>query len=76
MTNIQNLRNQLERKKGERDQLQQTIDELKQKIQKDKRMAIRHEKEAGGKEEQEIRTSRRAEKYPKAAGGGIQSKMP
>ena len=44
MTNIQSLRNQLERKKGERDQLQQTIDELKQKIQKDKRMAIRHEK--------------------------------
>ena len=44
MTNIQNLRNQLERKKGERDQLQQIIDTLKQKIQKDKRMAIRHEK--------------------------------
>lgn len=44
MTNIQTLRHQLERKKGERDQLQQTISALKQKINLDKRIANRHER--------------------------------
>jgi DNA repair exonuclease SbcCD ATPase subunit len=44
MTSIQSLRLWLERKKGERDQLQQTISELEQKINLDKRAIYRHEK--------------------------------
>ena len=44
MTNLFELRKVLERKKGNRDQLQKTIDELNSKILLNERQTIRHER--------------------------------
>src|SRR5690606_39973652 len=41
---IKQLRNKLEYLKGQRDQLQKTIEDLKEKIRDDKRMLIRYER--------------------------------
>ena len=41
---LRNLRNSLERRKGQRDQLQQTVDDLDRTIRLDKRALIRHER--------------------------------
>ena len=44
MTDIQNLRSKLEKRKGQREQLKKTIDGLEHKIKMDQRDAIRHER--------------------------------
>lgn len=44
MTDLQNLRNKLEHRKGQRDQLQRSIDGIKKKITQDKRSFSRHER--------------------------------